>query len=161
MPCSSRRLFGLLMGIAVAVVLPDLPVQAEGKLNIVAKFESANLGLDVVTYINPTASPSRIALLGFRSASARTSFVFSLNEWVSLFDLWATAVKVQSDSWKVIGSLTEMGTADVSLLTVSAGPGVRFAVTSVKGVSITYVLANADIARFERALYQVKDFLSR
>jgi hypothetical protein len=80
------------MGIAVAVVLPDLPVQAEGKLNIVAKFESANLGLDVVTYINPTASPSRIALLGFRSASARTSFVFSLNEWVSLFDLWATTV---------------------------------------------------------------------
>jgi hypothetical protein len=149
------------MCIAVALLLPYLSVRAEGKLDVVATFENANLGLDVVTYINPTTSPSRIALLGFRSPSARASFVFSLNEWVSLFDLWATAVKVQSDSWKVIGSLTEMGTADVSLLTVSAGPGVRFAVTSVKGVSITYVLANADIARFEKALYQVKDFLSR
>jgi len=89
------------------------------------------------------------------------SFVFGLNEWVSLFDLWTTAVKAQSDSWTVIGSLTEMGTADVSLLTVSAGPGVRFAVTSVKGVSITYVLATADIARFKKALFQVRDFLSR
>ena len=151
------------MGIAVALVLPDLPVQAEVKLDVVAKFENANLGLDVVTYINPdiTASSGRIALLGFRSTSARTAFVFGLNEWVSLFDLWTTAVKAQSDSWKVIGSLTEMGTADVSLLTVSAGPGVRFAVTSVKGVSITYVLANADIARFKKALFQVRDFLSR
>jgi len=151
------------MGLVVALVLPDLPVQAEGKLDVVAKFENANLGLDVVTYINPdiAASPSRMALLGFRSTSARTSFVFSRNEWASLFDLWTTAVKSQSDSWKVIGSLTEIGTADVSLLTVSAGPGVRLAITSVKGVNIAYVLANSDIARFEKALFQVKDFLSR
>jgi hypothetical protein len=53
-----------------------------------------------------------------------------------------------------------VGTTDVSVLTVSAGPGVKFAVTSLKGVSITYVLANADVARFEKALFRVKDFLS-
>jgi hypothetical protein len=160
MPCTSRRLFDLLMGIAVVLLLLYLRVRTEGKLDVVATFENANLGLDVVTYINPTASPSRIALLGFRSPSARTSFVFSLNEWTSLFGLWTTAVRAQSASWKFIGSMTEMGTADASLLTVSAGPGVRLAVTSVRGASITYVLANADIDRFEKVLLHVKGFLS-
>jgi hypothetical protein len=161
MPPTSRRLFGPLMGIAVALLLPHLPVQAEGKLDVVATFEDGNLGLDVVTYIIPTASPSRIALLGFRSPTARTSFVFSLNEWASLFDLWTTAVRAQSASWKFIGSLTEIGTVDASLLTVSAGPGVRLAVRSLKGASITYVLAKADIDRFEKALLHVMDFLSK
>jgi len=151
------------MAMSVALVLLDLPVQAEGQFDIVAKFEDAKVGLDVITYTNPdvTASASRVALLGFRSRSVRTSFVFSLNEWRSLFDLWTTAVKAQSDSWKVVGSLTEMGTTDVSVLTMSGGPGVKLAVTSLKKVSITYVLANADMARFEKALFRVKEFLSQ
>jgi hypothetical protein len=163
MPCFLRRPFGLVMAMSVALVLLDFPVRAEGQLDIVAKFEDANLGLDVVTYTSPdaTRSASRVALLGFRSTSVRTSFVLSLNELVSLLDLWRTALNARSDSWKVVGSLTEVGTTDVSVLTVSAGPGVKFAVTSLKGVSITYVLANADVARFEKALFRVKDFLSQ
>jgi len=161
MACTSRRLVGLLMGVGVALLFPYFPVRAEGKLDVVATFENDNLGLDVVTYLNPTTWPSRIALLGFRSPSARRSFVFNLSEWSSLFDLWTTALKSQSASWKFVGSLTETGTTDASLLTVSAGPGVSFAVTSSKGASITYVLANADVDRFDKTLLHVKNFLSR
>jgi hypothetical protein len=163
MPCFLQRRFGLVMAMSVALALLASPVPAEGQLDIVAKFEDADLGLDVVTYTNPdvTASESRVALLGFRSRSVRTSFVFSLKEWVSLLDLWTKAVKAQSSSWNVVGSLTETRTTDRSHLTASAGPGVKFTVTSRKGVSITYVLANADMARFEKALFRVKDFLSQ
>jgi hypothetical protein len=75
MPCFLQRRFGLVMAMSVALALLSSPVPAEGQLNIVAKFEDADLGLDVVTYTNPdvTASESRVALLGFRSRSVRTS----------------------------------------------------------------------------------------
>ena len=100
-------------------------------------------------------------MLGIATPS-RSSFSFGLKEWLSLIDLWTKAVKAQSRSWKVVGSMVEMETSDVShLLTVSAGPGVKFAISSPKKGTATYVLSKEDMAGFEKALHQVKDFLSR
>ena len=53
MPCFLQRRFGLVMAMSVALALLASPVPAEGQLDIVAKFEDADLGLDVVTYTNP------------------------------------------------------------------------------------------------------------
>ena len=50
MPCFLQRRFGLVMAMSVALALLASPVPAEGQLDIVAKFEDADLGLDVVTY---------------------------------------------------------------------------------------------------------------
>jgi hypothetical protein len=70
-------------------------------------------------------------------------------------------VKAQSGSWKVVGSMAETETSDVSHLTVSAGPGIKFVISSRKNTAVTYVLPKDDMAGFEKALYQVKGFLSR
>jgi len=57
--------------------------------------------------------------------------------------------------------MTETETSDVSHLTVSAGRGIKFVISSSKRGTATYVLSRDDIAGFEDALYRVKDFLSR
>jgi hypothetical protein len=144
------------------------PLQAGMQLDIVGKFQNADLELDVATVFDSEveASRSKVALLGIvapsrRSTPSRNTFSFRLEEWLSLIALWTKAVKVQSDSWKVVGSMTEMETSDVSHLTVSAGRGVKFVISSSKKGTATYVLSRDDIAGFEKALYRVKDFLSR
>jgi hypothetical protein len=58
MPCFLQRRFGLVMAMSVALALLASPVPAEGQLDIVAKFEDADLGLDVVTYTNPDVCAS-------------------------------------------------------------------------------------------------------
>lgn len=150
------------LAIVIGLSLYSWPLQAGVQLDIVAKFRNADLEFDVVTVIDSEVEPSRnkVALLGIATPS-RSSFSFRLKEWLSLIDLWTKAVKAQSGSWKVVGSMVETETSDVSHLTLSAGPGVKFVIGSSKKGTVTYVLPKEDIAGFEKALNQVKDFLSR
>ena len=160
----SRPIRTLVYGLVIVLGLSlySWPLQAGVQLDIVAKFQNADLELDVVTVIDSEVEPSRnkVALLGIATPS-RSSFSFRLKEWLSLIDLWTKAVKAQSGSWKVVGSMVETETSDVSHLTVSAGPGVKFVIGSPKKGTVTYILSKEDIAGFEKALHQVKDFLSR
>jgi hypothetical protein len=105
---------------SVSLFIP--PLQAGMQLDIVAKFQNAGLAFDVGTVFNSEveASRSKVELLGIATPSCK-SFSFRLEEWLSLIALWTKAVKAQSDSWKVVGSMTETETSDVSHLTVSAG----------------------------------------
>jgi hypothetical protein len=58
-------------------------------------------------------------------------------------------------------NVTESGTKDVSVLNISAGPGVRFVIRSPEKGAVTYNLPVGDMAQFEKALYAVRDFLSK
>ena len=138
------------------------PVQARVQLDIVAKFRNAELELDLVTVFDSEvdASKSKVALLGI-ATPVRSSFSFRRAEWLSLIELWTKAVKAQSDSWKVVGSMTETETSDVSHLTISAGPGVKFVITSFQNGTVIFVLSRDDMARFESAVYRVKEFFAR
>ena len=60
------------------------------------------------------ASKSKVALLGI-ATPLRSSFSFRREEWLLLIDLWSKAVKVQSDSWKIIGSMKETETWTTTL----------------------------------------------
>jgi hypothetical protein len=137
------------------------PVQARGQLDIVAKFRNAELELDLVTVFDSEvdASKSKVALLGI-ATPVRSSFSFRRAEWLSLIELWTKAVKAQSDSWKVVGSMTETETSDVSHLTISAGPGVKFVIRSFQKGPVIFVLLRDDMARFESGLYRVKQFFA-
>ena len=160
----SRPIRTLVYGLVIVLGLSlfTWSLHAGVQLDIVAKFQNADLEFDVVTVIDSEVEPSRnkVALLGIATPS-RSSFSFRLKEWLSLIDLWTKAVKAQSGSWKVVGSMVETETSDVSHLTVSAGPGVKFVIGSPKKGTVTYILSKEDIAGFEKALHQVKDFLSR
>ena len=111
-------LYGLLIVLAVDFSVFS-PLQARVQLDIVAKFRNAELELDLVTVFDSEvdASKSKVALLGI-ATPVRSSFSFRRAEWLSLIELW-TAEKAQSDSWKVVGSMTETETSDVSHLTIT------------------------------------------
>src|SRR6516225_5899851 len=154
-------IYGLIIVVTVGFsILASL--QARIQLDIVAKFRNADLELDVVTIVDSEveASKSKVALLGI-ATPLRSSFSFRLVEWLLLIDLWSKAVKAQSDSWRVIGSMTETETSDVSHLTISAGPGVKFVISSSQKGIVTFILSKDDVGGFEKALYQVKEFFSR
>jgi hypothetical protein len=103
-------IYGLIVVLTVGFSVLTSPLQARVQLDIIAKFRNANAELDVVTVVDSDveASKSKVALLGI-ATPLRTSFSFRLAEWLLLIDLWSKAVKTQSDSWKVIGSMTEGG----------------------------------------------------
>ena len=154
--------YGLIIVLTVGFSVLTSPLQARVQLDIIAKFRNADVELDVVTVVDSDveASKSKVALLGI-ATPLRSSFSFRLVEWLLLIDLWSKAVKAQSDSWRVIGSMTETETSDVSHLTISAGPGVKFVISSSQKGIVTFVLSKNDMGGFEKALYQVKEFFSR
>ena len=154
--------YGLIIVLTVGFSVLTSPLQARVQLDIIAKFRTAEVELDVVTVLDTDveASKSKVALLGI-ATPLRSSFSFRPAEWLSLIDLWSKAVKAQSDSWRVIGSMTETETSDVSHLTMSAGPGVKFVISSFQKGTVTFVLSKDDMAGFEKALYRVKEFFSR
>src|SRR5258707_4625884 len=142
-------IYGLIIVVTVGFSVLASPLQARIQLDIVAKFRNADLELDVVTIVDSEVEASKC------------SFFFRLVEWLSLIDLWSKVVKAQSDSWRVIGSMTETETSDVSHLTISAGPGVKFVISSSQKGIVTFILSKDDMGGFEKALYQVKEFFSR
>jgi hypothetical protein len=151
------------MVLTVSFSALTFPLQARVQLDIVAKFRNLGIELDVATVVDSEveASKSKVALLGI-ATPLRSSFSFRREEWLLLIDLWSKAVKVQSDSWKIIGSMKETETwDDDSLLTISAGPGIKFVINSSRKGLVTYVLSKDDLARFAGTLYRVKEFFSR
>ena len=147
----------------VIIVLVSLsaltfPLQAQVQLELIAKFQNLEIELDVVTVVDSEAEASgRVALLGI-ATPLRSSFSFKREEWLLLIALWSKAVKAQSDSWKIIGSMKETETSDPSLLTISAGPGIKLVINSPRKGLVTYVLSKDDLARFAGTLYRVKEF---
>ena len=73
----SRPIRTLVYGLVIVLGLSlySWPLQAGAQLDIVAKFQNADLELDVVTVINSEVEPSRnkVALLGIATPS-RSSF---------------------------------------------------------------------------------------
>ncbi len=157
----SRSLLSGLIFLVASLGVFASPVLAKGKLDYVATFQQPNIRLDVCTYADPDKVPKKDALLGMSFGSVKNSFALDANEWAKLIGLIAAAATAQSssDRWTVIGEMTETGTTDVSHLVISAGPGIRFALNSPAGASLTFMLARSDIPRFQQALVQVKAFL--
>ena len=146
---------------SLAFILAAPALYAKGKLDFVARFTDAQLGFDVATYQDTElpAGKQKVGLLSLRRGSVRNSSAFDLFEWPKIAALWAKALQARSQSWVEVGSITET-TPDPCTLALSAGPGVKFTISSANQATITYVLPESDLARFENALNRVKDFLA-
>jgi len=151
--------FALLVGLALAVA----PALAEGKLDLLKKFESGSLELGVATYTDPSApaGKGRVGLISWRSGEVRNAFAYRIDQWSAIFDLWKKAARQQGAKWATIGSVSETGTTDISRITVKAGPGIELAVTSPQGATIAYVLPAADFSDFETAMQNQRTYLLR
>jgi hypothetical protein len=146
-----------LVALAAAFCLIAGQLLAEDKLDFVEKFRTGDLELGVATY----GPKDRIGLLGLRAGSQENSFAFSPEEWQTFIDFVAKAASQSAGSaWSLVGDMTETNTRDVSHLVISAGPGIRFAVNSPKGPSLTYVIGKSDISRLQQALSKVRVYLA-
>jgi hypothetical protein len=157
----SHFMYGLITVLALSSLILASPLQARLQLNIVAKFRNVGMELDIVTIVDweVEAAKSKVALLAI-ATPPRSSFSFRREDWLLLIDLWSTAVKARSESWNIIGSMRERETSDVSILTISSGPGIKIVIDSPRKGPVTYVLSKDDLARFAGTLYRVKEFFS-
>ncbi len=147
----------ILYAVFALVVLAFIsPLYAAGKLDIVRKFTKGNTELKVATF---TENAERVGLIGIASP-ARNSFAFKLKEWQMLIGLCTKASKIKSATWTEVGSMSETGTVDVSHLTVSAGPGMNFVITSPKKGTVSYAIQTPDYPVLLAALQKVKAYLS-
>ena len=154
-PVIRRALLGALVAVGLAASLSAGPAVA-GSLDVVASFTAKTSQLDVATFTDPNQKPSTVGLLGI---SHSNSIAFGAAQWKSLIELVHKAAGTNSAAWTEAGSMKDVS-KDVSTLTVSSGPGLRFVISSAKGGSVTHILPKADIARLEKALQQVGDRLS-
>lgn len=147
---------GLLLALS-ASASPGVTTNAEGKLNIIAKFPASAFGgeLDVATF---TENAEKVGLLGIMR-DKRVSFAFHPNEWDSLIQLFHKAEPVQSASWQFVGTLKEVGTKDPTLLLVTAGPGVMFTMETAEG-SFAVVVNKNDFERLDASLRETDTFLA-
>src|SRR5262245_14424720 len=160
-PLSYIESFTIIM-LSIGLSMATCPVRAGVQLEIVAKFRNAGIELDLVTVVDTDveSTTGKLALVGI-ATPLRSSFSFRRQDWLRLIDLWSKAVKTQSESWKVIGSIEEIETSEAFLLSISAGPGIKFVIASPRKGPVTYVLSKDDQARFAGALYRVLEFFSR
>lgn len=155
----SRRLSSVLIVLVAGLGVLVSPLWAQGKLDYIGKFQQPNMLLSVATF---TQGAAKVGLLHIEAGSSKNSFAFDqANDWSKLIALVTKAAKARSpgNNWTVVGAMTEHGTTDVSHLVISAGAGLRFALNSPKGASVTYVLPDGDLPRFQNALGRVKQYL--
>jgi hypothetical protein len=155
-PIIRRALLSAAVMLGLAASLIAGPALA-GSLDVVASFTAKSSQLDVATYTDPNQRPSKVGLLGISNSN---SIAFGADNWKSLIDLVHKAAGTNSAAWTDVGSMKDVS-KDVSTLTVSSGPGLRFVISSAKGGTVTHILPKTDIARLEKALLQVSDSLSK
>ena len=155
-PIIRRALLSAAVMLGLAASLLAGPAAA-GSLDVIASFTAKSSQLDVATYTDPNQRPSKVGLLGISNSN---SIAFGADNWKSLIDLVHKATGTNSAAWTDVGSMKDVS-KDVSTLTVSSGPGLRFVISSAKGGTATHILPKADIARLEKALLQVSESLSK
>ena len=149
--------------LACALALLAAPVRAAGgKLVVVETFAAGDAELMVAHYTDPDVEPAkaRVGLIAIASPG-RNSFAFDHPEWLRLIELCDKAAAVESATWTRVGMMTETGTTDVSQLTISAGPGVSFVISSPQEGTVSFIVAKADLARLRKGMRQVRDYLAR
>lgn len=131
--------------------------QSPGKLEVLGKYPTATGELRVSTY---QEGNEKVGLLGiWKDQPPRAATAFRGTDWEELLQLWQKASVVQAPSWTHIGVYKETGTKDPTLLTVSAGPGVRFTMETEDGL-FTVVVSRSDYERFGQNLQAVKRFFA-
>ena len=148
--------------LAFALALLAAPLRAaDGKFVVVEKFANGSAELMVAHYTDPDVEPAkaRVGLVAIASPS-RNSFAFDHSEWLKLIELCNKAIGVKSATWTQVGTMSETGTSDVSQLTISAGPGVSFVISSPKEGTVSYIVPKADLPRLQKGMRQVRDYLA-
>ena len=152
--------FACIVLVGLALLAPPARA-ADGKLVVIETFTKGNTELMVAHYTDPNVEPakSRVGLVGIASPN-RNSFAFNHAEWLKLIALCTKAAAVKSATWTQVGTMSETGTTDVSQLTLSAGPGLSFVISSPKEGTVSFIVPKADVPRLQNGMRQIRDYLA-
>ena len=146
------------LALVVGLAFPTYSLPAEGKLIVVESFKTGNTELAVAHYA-PT-NRKGVGLIAI-AAPARNSFAFDLAEWKEVMVLCARAASVKSDTMSVVGTMKETDIEDVSQISISAGPGMYFVITSPKAGKVFYTVPPPEFSRLQKGLFAVRDYLAQ
>lgn len=132
------------------------PAHAADGLNTVAQFAGGDSELDVQTY---EKDGKKAAILEMVAGSQRASFVLDAQTGEQFYEIWTKAKTFQAGSWYQVGTVAESRAANASIITVSAGIGVRMVLSDAKQGLFTHVLPREEMAPFDEALQKAFDFL--
>lgn len=152
----------IVAALAFVLTLVASPLRAaDGQFIVVEKFGEGHSGLIVAHYTasNVERSKSKVGVITIASPG-ENAFAFNLAEWRQLIALCNKAIASESTGWALVGSMSETGTTDVSHLTLSSGPGLRFVIASPKDGEVSYVLQKNDLSRLKSGLRAVEVYLA-
>jgi len=152
----------MIAALAIGLMLLAAPLRAaDPALIVVEKFGQRNSGLVVAHYTaaNVERSKRKVGIVVITSPG-ENAFAFNLAEWQTLIAMCNQGIATQSSGWTEVGSMTETGTTDVSHLTMSSGPGLRFVIASPRDGEVSYVLQKHDLPRLQSALRAVEVYLA-
>jgi len=139
---------------APAQPTPPAAAPAPPKLTTIAKYEGTGGQVLVGAFRD---NEQRVGVLGVASVR-RASIALAKDEWASFLELWQQARAVKSATWQRVGSVTETGLKQPSVLTVMGGPSVQFAIADARG-TFTVAVPKNELNRLDGSLHKVSLFL--
>lgn len=145
-------------GIPIAMLLcvgfllvPRAPINPE--LEVIGRFErdGSSLEIGTVTFLG-----ERLAVIRIRNQGATNSLVLEKWEWKKTLELLAAGRQAQPGDWRVIGAVSDTVPTDRSRIRVSAGDGLRLALSSQHGPTVSYDFPASDFAQFDAVAAQVE-----
>lgn len=150
------RLRALLLVVVVALACV-LPARAEGSLDIIRKFQSDAVELDVCTYTRDGSLV--VALFGMinNADGKRISFVATSRQWPQFVELWKKAraqQKKQGSAMATVGSMVENAGDDQCDITLSVDTkSVRVAIHDPgEKLTLQFDLSARAVTDFEAAM---------
>jgi len=141
------------LAIASILLIPEREVD-NGKFETVAEFGGPDLSLTLGIEQPPVGGP-KFGVLKIREGEAVNALILERDEWVTLSGLWSKAKGTEAGPWRPIGEMHDTEPSDPTHLDVSAGQGIRLALSSQRGPSLSFELPLADIQRFDAAIRQI------
>lgn len=82
------------------------------------------------------------------------SIILEADEWDRLIAYWDAARGLRSMQWRTVGAVEETNTEDNTIITLLAGPSIRFVVRE-NGACADYTLTSEDTTRLDSAIHHV------
>jgi hypothetical protein len=126
----------------------------DGKVESIGRFDGAQ-GQLVLSVASAPLTSEPFGVVQITAHGAIAALVLEPREWDEFVAITSKAEGAQSPNWRVIGEIHDTGPGEITHLTVSAGPGMRFVANSPHGPNISYDLSRADIPRFSGTIGSV------
>jgi hypothetical protein len=159
---SRRQLPLVMIGVVLAGGLTLLlypRARDDGSVRDFGQFTSGDSRLEIG--INEGGlEPHEFAVIRVTESGRTNLLVLERDEWNDVLTLWGKAKTLRSDDWRVVGDTHDTAPPDYTSVSLLAGRGVRFILSSRHGATVRFDLDRKDFGRFDAACRRVGQTLT-